>query len=225
MQFGASRESYDQWSRFLEALIVRTMNRTGSCFESLIAAQIRNREDNALFVKSAGRWFPDAGLGVWPDRQAPRMLDQETLEDFDPDAPLQPLLNIVYRVSNGLTAQLDCLRTMAGTAAGIQVVAAGESRGLFRVWNELFLEFIHDRMYRSFPWYVPLLDARSLDPSADDLVSKVLRPLQLYIRESFEDNVTLIVSAQPLDETFEQLGCSPSGRATAGDEFRWSLPR
>jgi hypothetical protein len=72
--------------------------------------------------------------------------------------------------------------------------------------KELFLGFIQDRVFRIFPWYVPLIEKAALVEPMEPLASSALRGISLYIRESPEDGGILIVSAQPLAEIFAQLG-------------------
>jgi hypothetical protein len=82
-----------------------------------------------------------------------------------------------------------------------------ESAVLLRDLKGLFLGFIQDRVFRIFPWYVPLIERAALAESMEPFTASVLRGISLYIRESPEDDGILIVSAQPLAEIFTQLGC------------------
>jgi len=76
-----------------------------------------------------------------------------------------------------------------------------ENAVLLRNLKELFLGFIQDRVFRIFPWYVPLIEKAVLAELWTISRKHNARNLSLYQGEP-EDSGILIVSAQPLAEIF-----------------------
>jgi hypothetical protein len=112
------------------------------------------------------------------------------------------------------------MTTMAGTGCGLQLVTQAKSAEVLRGLTELFLGFIQDRVFRIFPWYVPLIDKTALTEPLDPLTTRAMQNISLYIRESPEDAGILIVSAEPLTEIISQLGCE---EVEHGLVPRWKL--
>jgi hypothetical protein len=205
---GLRPDSYDPARAFLQELVSHFTARLGCGHESFIQiGQVREQEATRLFADHARDWIPGTGLGVWPHRPAPRMLKMEDMENIESASGTGPLLNSVFRVTAHANAKLDAMTTMLGTGCGLQLVSHVESAVLLRDLKEFFLGFIQDRVFRIFPWYVPLIEKAMLAESMGPFTASVLRGMPLYIRESPEDGGILIVSAQPLAEMFAQLGC------------------
>ena len=205
---GLRPDSYDPARAFLQELVAYCTARLGCGHESFIqVGQVREQEATRLFSGHARDWIPEAGLGVWPHRPAPRMWKMEDMENIESASGTGPLLNSVFRVTAHANARLDAMTTMLGTGCGLQLVSHVECAVLLRDLKELFLEFIQDRVFRIFPWYVPLIEKAVLAESMQPFTASVLRGISLYIRESPEDRGILIVSALPLAEIVAQLGC------------------
>src|SRR5579862_9716467 len=156
---GLRPDSYDPVRVFLEDLVSYFTARLGCNHESFV--QIGKQRDQAatrLFVENARKWIPETGLGVWPHRSAPRMLKAEDMEELDPNSGMPTLLHSLFRVTAGANARLNAMTTMAGTGCGLQLISRTESAALLRYLKELFLGFIEDRIFRIFPWYVPLIE-------------------------------------------------------------------
>jgi hypothetical protein len=135
------------------------------------------------------------------------MWKMEDMENIESASGTGPMLNSVFRVTAPANARLDAMTTMLGTGCGLQLVSHVESTVLLRGLKELFLGFIQDRVFRIFPWYVPLIEQAALGESMEPFTTSLLSGISLYIRESPEDGGILIVSAQPLAEIFAQFGC------------------
>jgi hypothetical protein len=160
------------------------------------------------------------GLGVWPHRPAPRLWKIEDFENMDRDTGMPTILHSLYRVTAEGNARLNAMTTMAGTGCGLQLVTGMKSAEVLRGLTELFLGFIQDRVFRIFPWYVPLLDKTAIIEPLDLLTTRAMQNISLYIRESPEDAGILIVSAEPLTEIISQLGCE---EVEHGLVPRWKL--
>ncbi len=205
---GLRPDSYDSARAFLQDVVSYFTSRLGCGHESFIQiGQVREQEATRLFASHARDWIPEAGLGVWPHRPAPRMWKMEDMENIESASGTGPLLNSVFRVTAHANARLDSMTTMLGTGCGLQLVSNVESAVLLRDLKGLLLDFIQDPVFRIFPWYVPLIEKAVLAESMEPFTASVLRNISLYIRESPEDRGILIVSAQPLSEIFAQLGC------------------
>jgi hypothetical protein len=131
----------------------------------------------------------------------------EDMEDIEPDAGAPMGLHSVFRITPNGNARLDAMTRMAGTGCGLQLVSNVESTVLLQNLKDTFLGFIKDRVFRIFPWYVPLLEKAVLTEPMEQLAVNAMQRISLYIRESPEDGGILIVSAAPLAEIFPQLGC------------------
>jgi hypothetical protein len=204
---GLRPDSYEPARTFLLELVSYFTVRLGCSHESFIQmSHVREQETTHLFADHARNWIPETVLGVWTHRPAPRMRRMEDMEDIESATGMPPVLHSVFRVTADANARLDAMTTMAGTGCGLQLVSHVDSLVLLQDLKELFLSFIQDRVFRIFPWYVPLIEKAALIESMEPLASSTLRGISLYIRESPEDGGILIVSAQPLAEIFAQLG-------------------
>lgn len=218
---GLRPDSYEPVRIFLQDLVLYFTARLGCHHESFI--QIGKSRDQAatrLFSNNARIWIPETGLGVWPNRPAPRMWKMEDMEDMDQASGMPTLLHSLFRVTADANARLSAMTTMVGTGSGLQLVSHLESTILLHNLKELFLGFIQDRVFRIFPWYVPLIEKAALVHPMEPLAADALRGISLYIRESPEDGGILIVSAQPLPEIFAQIGCE---QVEDGTIPKWKL--
>lgn len=218
---GLRSDSYDPARRFLHKLISWHTVRLGyhhECF--LHIGKSTDKDVTRTFSINAGRWIPETGLGVWPNRPAPRMWKLEDLEELDTTSGMPPLLNSLFRVTADVNMRLDAMTIMTGTGCALQLVSRVESQVLLRDLKEIFLNFIEDRIFRIFPWYVPLLDKVMLVEPIAPLVLSVMRGVSLYARESAEDGNILILSAEPLADILPHLGCKQTEQGTIP---KWKL--
>jgi hypothetical protein len=205
---GLRPDSYDPARAFLVELVSYFTARFNCDHESFIQmSQARDQATTHLFSDHARKWMPEMGLGVWTNRAPPRMWKAEDLEDMDPASGMPTLLHSLFRVTADANAKLDAMATMTGTGCGLQLISRVESTVLIHDLKVLFLGYIQDRVFRIFPWYVPLIESGALAEPMEPFTASALRGISLYIRESPEDGGILIVSAQPLAEIIAQLGC------------------
>lgn len=127
-----------------------------------------------------------------------------------------------FRITTGTSACLDAMEIMAGTGTGIQIVSGIDTEKLLRNLRDLFLDFIKERIFRMFPWYVPLLTVKSLEDPITQLTEQAVTNISLYIRESPEDGGILILSHEGLEEVFLQMGCQSIDLTQ--DARQWRLP-
>lgn len=218
---GLRPDSYDPARAFLLELVSYFTSRLGCNHESFIQiGQIREQTTTFLFAEHARNWVPETGVGVWPHRPAPRMLKMEDMENIESGEGTGPLLNSVFRVTAEANTRLGAMTTMAGTGSGLQIISHLESEKLLHDMKEVFLNFIHDRVFRIFPWYVPLIEKAVLAEPIETLTTDSMRGITLYIRESQEDGGILILSIEPLGDIFALLGCKQTER---GDKPKWKI--
>ncbi|MGA7318410.1 MAG: hypothetical protein WBX22_31095 [Silvibacterium sp.] len=201
-------DSYDGMRGFLANLISHFVMHKGCAHESYVALhQTKSREIFELFADHAPAWLPETILGVWTNLPAPCMMTSETLMEMDPRLPAGTRMYTLFRVTTGANACLGAMATMTGTGTGIQIVSQIETEKLLNNLKELFLDFIKERIFRIFPWYVPLLRMKSLEEPITALTEQALTGITLYIRESPEDGGILILSREPLEEILLHMGC------------------
>jgi hypothetical protein len=220
---GLRPDSYDGMRRFLNNLISHFVMHKGCAHESYVALhQTKSREIFELFADHAPAWLPETILGVWTHLPPPRMMTSEALMEMDPRLPGGTRIYTLFRVTTGANACLDAMATMTGTGTGIQIVSQMETEKLLNNLKELFLDFIKERIFRIFPWYVPLLRMESLEESITALTEQALTGIALYIRDSPEDGGVLIFSREPLQEILSHMGCQRVDLTQAACE--WRLP-
>jgi hypothetical protein len=221
-QLGLRPDSYDPARAFLEELVAYFTSRLSCNHESFVhLGPGRDRSTAHLFADHARNWIPEMGLGVWPHRPPPRQWKAEDLEEMDPAAGMPALLLSLYRVTADANVRLNAMATMLGTGCGVQLISRTDSAALLRDLKELFLSIIHDRVFRIFPWYVPLLEQAALAEPQHPITLRAMQNISLYIRESPEDQGILIVSSEPLNEIIEQLGLELVERGSI--KSRWKL--
>jgi hypothetical protein len=218
---GLRPDSYDPARAFLEGLVSHFTARLGCHHESFIqVSKGRDPEAMRLFSTNAPKWIPETGLGVWPHRPAPRMMTMEDMADIESAESASMTLYSAFRVTTNGNARLDAMTRMTGTGCGLQLVSNIESAVLLRNMKDIFLGFIKDRVFRIFPWYVPLIEKAVFTEPIEQLAVNAMQGVSLYIRESPEDGGILILSAEPLEDIFLQLGCKQVENETTS---KWKL--
>jgi len=220
--FHADSASYEAANTLLEKLIGHFVAEHGCCHEGFIQGQFKERASTHLFADSARRWLPEIGLGVWPNRELPRMLNEYDFENFDQSAGISVPIYSTYRVMGDAGVKLDAMRTMMGTGSTLQILGTGSSEYLLTSLSQVLLAAITDRVYRIFSLYVPLIELAALDNPVAELTADCLAGIRLYIRESWEDKGILVISRDPLAEAFEHLGCTRLDEMP-GENERWQI--
>src|SRR5262249_33892544 len=86
------------------------------------------------------------------------------------------------------------------------IVLAADGDAFLERASAVLVAPIHDPTFNCFPFYVPLLEARTLASAAAARCDAWMGGASIYIRESFEDKGTLILSRQPLTPLLKQFG-------------------
>lgn len=218
---GARPDSYDVLRQFLVGLVLHFTRHFGCSHESFIGLSRRaDPSANLLLSDNARHWTPQTGLGVWAHRPPPRMIRGSDVEDLDPEN-LPQVMSIHLRVQSEGTARLHAMTTMLGTGCGLQLVSRLDGKRLLRSLQEHHLTTIEDRIYRIFPWYVPLLENSALEQPIEQQTLDAVQGINLYIRESQEDGGVVLLSTEPLRGILETLGCTQREQE---EKENWNLP-
>lgn len=154
------------------------------------------------------RWLPDIGLGVWPDREPPRLWTDEDFLERDFETPLRPLMHTVIYISAGEAGAMHAWETMLGTGGVIQLLLPKSPEEFHAETKETLLPTIEDETFRGFSFYFPLLDVRSITGRRNDDLDRWLGSAVVYLRESAEDSGVLLVSRIDPAAALSQAGIS-----------------
>lgn len=164
--------------------------------------RLRPDEDVALLRQNARLWLPDIGLGVWPHREPPRLWSREEFIET-PTEELRPIMHRIFRIDPDPWATRSAWEAMLGR--GVIRIASHDLDAFYRQTMDCSLPLIAELSFQSFPFYLPLLDARALaELSPADLLSW-LGGTDAYLRESSEDGGLLLLLRIPPALYFQAL--------------------
>jgi hypothetical protein len=162
-------------------------------------------------------WRPQVGLGVWPDRPPPDLWKITDLFRMAGGERI-PLMYQVSRITAGPKESSQSLQLLLGTGMPMAILHAGSSDELLARYKDTYLPTIKQANLRILPFYVPLLDLKSLQKAHADDLSKWLGGARFYLRESPTDNAILLVTDSDLSMLLTRSG------AKRDDSQHWSLP-
>jgi hypothetical protein len=166
--------------------------------------QLKPAEARICLSDNGRDWLPEVGLGVWPNRDAPATWTQEEFMNIVPGEKLRPLMFQVFHVTaSAATKAHDAMFAFGST---LQILTTGPIDVVLQKAKAKFLPKINDRSYRSFPFYVPLLDEEAVKTAPKGQLDEWLCGASAYIRGSYEDKGVLILSNVPLAESLRSLG-------------------
>ena len=164
-----------------------------------------------ILQANARFWLPQIGLGVWLERQAPTTW---TAEEFLAAAPgtLRPVIDRIVRLTRDPDIQRDAWDRLLGSGTLVRLSTSAPDRFLAEATEFLQPRMI-DRSLTSFPFYVPLLNAASLNtpsPAFRAPLHDLLPQTEAYLRESVEDGGLLLAVRQPPVKFWETLLQKPA---------------
>jgi hypothetical protein len=174
------------------------------------------RPCSETFSTHAREWMPATGLGVWPDREPPRLWTKEDFFDLEPGQLPKPIMYKVFRVK----PCTDAPELMAGSGTVLHIMIQDGPEGFFKRAMDLLLPPIQQRAFRGFRFYIPLLERKSVEGAKPEQLESWFCGASAYIRESIEDKGILIASRQPLSPILEELG----GKFEKEPERAWKMP-
>ncbi len=172
------------------------------------------------FCDHAREWQPQQGLGVWPDREPPTLWTPADFHYLKPGEKPKDFMYQLFRVSGSLPVKEQARDVMLGLGTIIEIMTEGSSDGLLQKSRDLLLPPIKERAFRSFRFYLPLLERKSLEGAKPGQLDDWFCGASVYIRESFEDKAILIASRVPLEPILKNLG----GRLEGGPAPEWRIP-
>jgi hypothetical protein len=197
--------------------------RVSTLLVSLVATASEGRMIEEVFLQSEylknGRsqfdshireWMPESGLGVWPDRAPPELWRLSDIFRMALGESV-PLMNRVDRVTAGPKANQDAFQDMLASGMLITIVHSGSTDDILKHYKDTFLPQIKQPNLRIFPFYVPLLDLKSLHNCKGAQLGEWLGGAHVYLRESPADQAVLIISSQDPNSLLTRAGARSEG--------------
>jgi len=178
------------------------------------------RVGSARLVDHAREWMPDLGLGVWPDREPPRLRTHADFQDLGPGEKMQPMMYQLMKISGEALTKKKALATMLGTGVALEIVTPEGGEAFLKRSRALLRPPIKEPGFRRFPFYVPILELQSLESATREQLDTWFCGASAYIRESVQDNGILIVSKAPLGPVLEKM----CGEFLREPEPLWRIP-
>ncbi|MGO4212667.1 hypothetical protein AB4Y89_07860 [Terriglobus sp. 2YAB30_2] len=169
-----------------------------------------------LLSRNSSKWIPSLAMGVWPDREPPRSM---TKRDFTHRLPGQKFPTLSHEVRRILAkdedARLDVEEQMADSGALLEIIASeGWAERDARQISTWLKGKIDDDVYRSYPFYVPLLDAETLIRLSKDERDACLAGIYLYLREDPDDESIFLVARASFEKALEMIDSCMKATAT-----------
>jgi len=168
------------------------------------------------FTSHTPDWHPQSGLGVWPDRPPP---DLWKLTDIFRMAAGEkiPLMYRVYRPTSGPKANTQAFELLFDSGMVMVVVHPNTTDEILARYKDTFLPNIKQPNLRIMPFYVPLLDFKSIHDRKPEDLRQWLGGAKLYLRESPADNALLLLTDADLEALFTRAG------ARRNNDGSWSV--
>ena len=167
--------------------------------------QMESDESRYVIADHGKAWLPETGLGVWVDREPPRKWSWEELTSLLPGDRPRPLMFQVFRISTSKEARMQARSAMLRYGSILEILQSYGESYLARV-KSIFKAGIVDPSYTCFPYYVGLLEGKTMANASSEQLDRWFEGVTVYIRESFEDQGILIASAAPVSAIFEEIG-------------------
>jgi hypothetical protein len=169
------------------------------------------------FAGHAMKWKPTIGMGVWPDRPAPTMYSREEFQNLKIGERPRRLMHQIFLLDAACSA--EATDEMIGSGTVLLTLTHGTTEAFLKTAKDLLVPRISDTSFSFFPFYVPLLERKSVGHPAEILESW-LCGVSVYVRESMEDNGILIVSRHSLAPLLKRFEC----RMEEGSQPAWIIP-
>lgn len=179
----------------------------GGSHEILLQVWKLHHDHASKQVSKNGRaWAPVIGMGIWPHQPPPALWTQEEFDNLVPGEVPRPPILMVIRLKGKREDCNNVLPLTAGRGALIEFGTQGQAEKFYEGCEEYFRDFITEPLHAAYPFFFPLIDARTLSSFAPELVDRLLGPMTFYLRESPEDGGLLVLSKRSLNGFFEELG-------------------
>ena len=162
-------------------------------------------------------WHPESGLGVWPDRPPPELWKLTDIFKMAAGERI-PLMYRVYRLTTGPKANRQAFEVLSGTGMVMVVLHSDSTDQLLARYKDTFLPGIKQENLRILPFYVPLLDLKSLHNRQPEELRRWLGGARFYLRESPLDNAIVVLTEADLGALLPQAGAKKNGDGS------WLIP-
>ena len=168
--------------------------------------QIERPVGPLLLSKNSSRWMPSPGVGVWPDKEPPRSI---TPRDFQVLLPGEKMAEFSHQVQRLNTRdermRIEAIDTLLGMGPVLFMLVSAEWAAAGRRISARLETRITDESFRGHPFYVPLLDEKSLITLSPVELSGYLEGVTLYLREDSSRQAILIISRIPFSALFDDI--------------------
>ncbi len=165
-------------------------------------------KDGAVHALSrhGARWLPDFGLGLWPDREPPRMYEENDFLDLEFGAEMRRLMHSVVHISSEDEESVThAWKTMFGTGSTVLALSNQTTDEILNHMRTAALGKIQDENFRGFPWYFSLIGCNAIE-AGPDLFDTWLGPVEFYLRESEEDSSIVLLGRSDFTPALEAAG-------------------
>jgi hypothetical protein len=169
-------------------------------------AQLSIGDGIARFSAHSSEWKAKMGLGVWPDRQPPTIWTKEEFLELGPEDRPRRLVHQLFRIGGTTDVRQSAHDCMLGIGVVMNILTRDDTKTLLEKSKAALFPPITDPSFRSFSYYLPLLDRNSLLAGNPQQLEGWFCGSSLYIRESFEDKGVLIAAREKLKPILDGLG-------------------
>lgn len=148
-----------------------------------------------LLVSHGAEWMPDIGLGIRPDGEPPRMLRADDFRKRRWNDPVKLKHETAFHLAGGAVAAKSAIRLLCGSGTVLYCLLDAPIQIYLAEQRELWLPTIQEPAFRAHPFYVPFIDAGSLERKEPSRLMSWLGRARLYLRESSEDAGIVIVTS------------------------------
>jgi len=103
----------------------------------------------------------------------------------------------VFRISTAQKARIDACSVMLRHGSILEILTS-EGHDYLAKAKPIFMQGIVDRSYTCYPYYVGLIEAKTMANAKLEDLHRWFQGMTVYVRESQEDKGVLIASAVPL---------------------------
>jgi hypothetical protein len=169
--------------------------------------QLERPSGPQIISRNGSRWKPLFGLGIWPDREPPQPINEDDFKNLSPgQSPRETTYQLLHICASEEFVRKEVIGQVAGSGALLLVLADEE-------WGQVQRDAISERLeasmtaeaFMGYPFYFPLLDAKSLESLHRSDIDAIFPEVTVYIREDLSKNAIFFLSRIPLDSLFSPV--------------------
>ncbi len=207
-EFPIPQAELDFADRFLKSFCTLASQQWNLTEEVFLQLEQMEPDESRYVIADHGKaWLPETGLGVWVDREPPRKWSWEDLTSLLPGDRPRPLMFQLFRISTAAESRMEARSAMLRYGSILEILTSCGDSYLPEV-KAIFKNGIVDPSYTCFPYYVGLMEGKTIANASSEQLFRWFQGVTVYVRESFEDKGIIIASAVPLSGIFEKIGGS-----------------